>query len=51
MKIKVLTVDEDSGRVDLEIDDEAMQALIERGFNEFIHDGLKIEEKQDDKDD
>lgn len=45
MKIDVISYRDDSdggGSVDLDLDDEAIQYLIERGFNSLLKDALKL---------
>lgn len=41
MKIDVISVDEETGVIELDVDDEAKQYLIERGFNTVIMEALK----------
>ena len=49
MVIEVISVDEETGRVELELDKEAQAWLIEVGFNKILRDA--IDEKSDVSDD
>lgn len=49
MNIKIVSVDEETGRVELELDEEARAWLIEVGFNKILRD--TIDEKSDVSDD
>lgn len=50
MQMDVITYDDDTGVITLELDDEAKQYLIERGFNSILEFALKemIKEHEND---
>ena len=41
MKIEVVSVDEETGKVELELDEEARVWLIEVGFNKVLRDAIE----------
>lgn len=41
MKLQLIRFDEDSGTCELELDDEAKQMLLEKGFNSLLWETLK----------
>lgn len=41
MKIEVVSVDEETGKVELDLDDEARVWLIEVGFNKVLRDAIE----------
>ena len=41
MEIEVISVDEETGRVELELDNEAQAWLIEVGFNKVLRDAIE----------
>lgn len=43
MKIGVISVDEETGRVELELDDEALTMLVNIGINKILSDALENE--------
>jgi len=44
MKIEVISVDEETGNVELELDEEAQALLVEIGFNKILLDAIKARE-------
>lgn len=48
MNIEVISVDEETGRVELELDEEARAWLVEVGFNKVLRDAIEaIDERTD----
>lgn len=43
VKIEVISVDEETGKVELDLDDEARAWLIEVGFNKVLRDAIEAE--------
>lgn len=41
MNIEVISVDEETGKVELELDEEAREWLIEVGFNKVLRDAIE----------
>jgi hypothetical protein len=42
MEIEVISVDEETGRVELELDEEARAWLVEVGFNKVLRDAIEV---------
>ena len=47
MKIEVISVDEETGKVELDLDEEARVWLIEVGFNKVLRDAIEAESAAD----
>ena len=43
MEIEVISVDEETGKVELELDEEARAWLIEVGFNKILRDAIEAQ--------
>ena len=43
MEIEVISVDEETGKVELELDEEARAWLVEVGFNKILRDAIEAE--------
>ena len=48
MEIEVISVDEETGKVELELDEEARALLINIGFNKILRDAIDATEVNDD---
>lgn len=48
MKIEVVSVDEETGKVELDLDEEARAWLIEVGFNKVLRDAIEAEADSND---
>lgn len=48
MNIEVISVDEETGKVVLDLDEEARVWLIEVGFNKVLRDAIEVEASSDD---
>ena len=47
VNIEVISVDEETGKVELELDEEARAWLIEVGFNKVLRDAIETESEMD----
>lgn len=47
MNIEVISVDEETGRVELELDEEARAWLVEVGFNKVLRDAIEASDERD----
>ena len=45
MEIEVISVDEKTGKVELELDEEARAWLVEVGFNKVLRDAIVVSQK------
>lgn len=48
MEIEVISVDEETGRVELELDEAARAWLVEVGFNKVLRDAIEAEADSND---